>query len=84
MHEASLIKNILEEAERACRDNGSLPIEKITVEISEFGGLDEEHFRFHFNEEAKSALWHNVALEIKKTPLGHEARLVSITLKENA
>ena len=82
MHESSMIKNILEEAQRAASANGSTAVTKLTVELSEFGGFDEHHFRYHFDAETKGTPWQDVALEIKKIPYGQEARLVSITLSE--
>lgn len=82
MHELSLIQNMLKIAEDVSRDNGSKIIEAITVELSEFGSMDEGHFRFHFNEAVKGTAWQGVKLDIQKVPFGPEAKLVSVRLKE--
>ncbi len=82
MHELSLIKNMLQIVDDVARDNGSKPVEQITVELSEFGSMDEGHFRFHFEEATKGTVWQNVKLDIKNVPFGEEAKLVSVRFKE--
>lgn len=82
MHESSLIKNMLKVAEQVRSEQGKKHVRKLTVELSEFGALSEEHFRFHFNEETKGTPWQATALEIKKVRFGIDAKLVSVTLGE--
>jgi Zn finger protein HypA/HybF involved in hydrogenase expression len=83
MHESSLIKNMLKVIDQVRRDNDVRPVEKITIELSRFGTIDEEHFQFHFNEEVKGTDLENVRINFKKVPFGVEARLVSVTLRNN-
>lgn len=82
MHESSLIQNMLKIIEDVARDNGSKPVEQITVELSEFGSMDEGHFRFHFDLETKGTVWQDVKLDIQKVPFGEEAKLVSVRFRE--
>ena len=82
MHETSLIKNMLKVVEEVQRQHDSKDIERLTVEISEFAGMTEEHFRQHFVEETKNTPWQDVELEINKRPYGEEARLVSVRFRE--
>ncbi|MFH1692246.1 MAG: hydrogenase maturation nickel metallochaperone HypA [Candidatus Omnitrophota bacterium] len=82
MHEISLIQNMLKIVEDVARDNGAKPVEAITVELSEFGSLDEGHFRFHFDEATKGTAWQGLKLDIQKVPFGQEAKLVSVRFKE--
>jgi Zn finger protein HypA/HybF involved in hydrogenase expression len=83
MHETSLIKDMLAVAEKVRQENGSKAVTEMVVEISEFAGMDEEHFRFHFEQETKKTPWQDVKLEIQKRPYGLEARLVSVILSGN-
>lgn len=80
MHESSLIKDMLGVVKKVQEDQGCKPVLRITVELSEFGGMDEAHFRFHFDAETKGTAWQDIDLEIKKVPYGEEAKLVSVTL----
>ncbi len=82
MHETTLIKNMLSVVSKVAQEQGNKQVKKITVELSEFGMMDEEHFRYHFDEEIKTTQWKDIALEIKKVPNGIDARLVSVTFKE--
>lgn len=82
MHETSLIQNMLKIVADVARDNGLKPVEAITVELSEFGSMDEGHFRFHFDEAVKGTVWQKVELDIQKIPFGEEAKLVSVRFKE--
>lgn len=78
MHEASLIKNMLKVIDQVRRDNDARPVSKITIELSRFGTMDEEHFQFHFNEEVRGTDLERVRIDFKKIPFGVEARLVSV------
>ena len=82
MHETSLIKDMLLVAAQVRKENGGKPVKRLTVELSEFGGMDEGHFRFHYAEEIKGTDWQGVSLEIKKVAFGEEAKLVSVTFGE--
>lgn len=82
MHESGLIKNMLKIVEQVQREHQMRPVEGLTVEIAEFGGLTEEHFRFHFEEETRGTVWEGLILQIKKVPVGEEAKLVSVRFKE--
>lgn len=82
MHESFLIQNMFKIVEDVARDNGSKPVEAITVELSEFGSMDEDHFRFHFDEVIKGTVWQKVKLDIQKVPFGEEAKLVSVRFRE--
>lgn len=65
------------------RDNDAKPVAKITIEISRFGTMDEEHFQFHFAEEVKGTDLEKIRIDFKKVPFGADARLVSVTLRNN-
>jgi Zn finger protein HypA/HybF involved in hydrogenase expression len=82
MHESSLIKDMLATVSQVQKEQQEKRVKKIAVELSEFGALNEEHFRFHFDEETKGTAWQGVGLEIRKVPFGIDAKLVSVTFGE--
>jgi len=82
MHETGLIKNMLEAVRQVQEEHGGRRIEAITVEMSAFGGWDEEHFREHFRQAVQGTPWQDARLDIKKVMMGPEARLVSVTFKD--
>ncbi len=83
MHEGTVIKDILNLVEKLKLDNANKVVKAITVELSEFGGIGEEHFRFHFEREVKDSNFKDVELFIKKIPFGQDIRLVSVTFGGN-
>ena len=83
MHEHSLIKNMLDVVEQVKKDNGNKEVTGITVELPEFGALNEEHFRFHFNEAVKNTPWEGLQLELVRVKtFGVDAKLTHVSLKE--
>lgn len=81
MHETTAIRNMLDAVAGVQRENGSKPVSRIIVELSEFGGWDPEHFRQHFRESVAGTEWEPVTLELRRVPTGPEAKLVAVTLK---
>jgi Zn finger protein HypA/HybF involved in hydrogenase expression len=73
---------MLDRAQQVAIDQGSKEIVGITVELPEFGSLNEEHFRFHFQETIKGTSWEKLTLEIVKVPFGIDAKLTHVTFKE--
>ncbi len=82
MHEYSLIKNMLDVVEQVKKDNSDKEAVGITVELPEFGALNEEHFRFHFNEAVKNTPWKGLQLEIVRVSFGVGARLTHVSFRE--
>lgn len=80
MHEYTLIKDMLTVIEAVRREHESRPVKKITVELAEFGTMDEEHFIFHFHELCRGTDLENLKIDFKKVPTGVDARLVDVTL----
>jgi len=81
MHEHSLIKNMLDVVEQVKKDHGNRAVTGITVELPEFGALNEEHFRFHFNEAIKGTDWEGLQLEMVRVPFGVDAKLTHVSFK---
>lgn len=77
MHERSLLKNIfqyLDREERASRRR----IKKICLSLSEFGGLNEGHFREHYKNESAGTKWEGLDIEINKRPIGPELEITRL------
>ncbi len=83
MHESSFFKGMLDAVARTEQEHGNGTAVRIIVELSEFGGWDEEHFREHFRQATAGGRWDRLGLEIRKVPLGPEARLVSVELRSS-
>jgi Zn finger protein HypA/HybF involved in hydrogenase expression len=81
MHELSLIQNMLDVVAWVKKDHGEKEVSGVTVELPEFGSLDEDHFRFHFKEATKGTCWEGLSLEIVRVPLGVDAKLTHVTFK---
>jgi hypothetical protein len=77
MHETHLFKNLIaylhEEERVSCRR-----IEKIHVELSDFGGLSQEHFMEHYLAGCAGTPWEHVALEFTRVPYGPEFAITRI------
>jgi Zn finger protein HypA/HybF involved in hydrogenase expression len=84
MHETGVIEKMLEVLRRVQEEHGGRRIEVITVEMSAFGGWNEEHFRQHFQEAVEGTPWQDARLDIKKVMIGPEAKLASVTFEEGA
>jgi Zn finger protein HypA/HybF involved in hydrogenase expression len=77
MHQSGLIKNIfqyLEEEEKLSSRN----IKKIYISLSEFGGINEEHFKEEYKKESQGKKWESVDLEIRRIPFGPELEITQL------
>jgi len=70
---------MLQVAAQVQREHDGRAVSKFTVELSEFGGWDEAHFREHFEEAIRGSAWAAAALEIRRVETGPEARLASVS-----
>jgi len=77
MHESGLIRKIfqyLDQEEKLSSRN----IKKIYISLSEFGGINEEHFKEQYKKESRGTKWEPVALEIKRVPFGPELEITRL------
>ena len=81
MHETGIIKDMLEAINKLRRSHEGRPVRAITVELSKFGGFEEEHFREHFSQATQGTDLAGVDIKIKKVPLGPQARLTRVTFE---
>jgi len=79
MHETGIIDQMLQIAAQVQREHAGRPVSKFTVELSDFGGWDEAHFREHFEEAVRGSAWAAAALEVRRVKTGPEARLASVS-----
>ncbi len=77
MHETHLFnhlfKYLAEEEKQAKRK-----ISKIYVTISEFGGMDKEHFLSHFRHSCPENKWQKIEVEFKTAAYGAEFQIDKI------
>jgi len=77
MHEINILKSIfkyLEEVEKT----SSQKVKKIHISLSEFGGIQKEHFLQHYKEESFGTKWESVGVDVKKTAHGPELEITKI------
>jgi Zn finger protein HypA/HybF involved in hydrogenase expression len=81
MHEAGLIKNLLEQVENQIAPDKVI---KLTLQVSKTGGITPKHLRSHFNEYVKTQgrNWQHAELEIKEVEFGKDVDIIKVTFKE--
>ena len=77
MHETHIVENILRYLEIE-EKSFQKPIKKVSIALSEFGGMSKEHFMEHFKEAVASSKWQSLDIEIKKIPYGPELEITRI------
>jgi Zn finger protein HypA/HybF involved in hydrogenase expression len=77
MHETLLIKNIFHYLDKE-EKLSSKRIRKISISLSEFGGISEEHFKEHYRKESHGTKWEALKLEIKRIPYGPELEITKL------
>lgn len=77
MHETSLLKNIFQYLDQE-EVISSRKIKKIYITLSEFGGLDEEHFRQHYRDLSAGTKWEALDIEIDKVVCGAELEITKL------
>ena len=77
MHETHVVGNILKYLEEEEKASGRKP-KKIYISLSEFGGISQEHFLEHYQDEARGTKWEQLTLEIKRIPFGPEVEITRI------
>lgn len=77
MHEITILKNIFQYLDK--EEKQSLrKIKKIYVSLSEFGGIDEGHFKEHYKDASIGTRWESLNIEIKKVPIGPEVAITRL------
>lgn len=77
MHHSGLIKNIFQylgEEEKLSSRN----IKKIYISLSEFGGINEEHFKEQYKKESRGTKWESIDLETRRIPFGPELEITQL------
>ena len=77
MHETHLIKNLFRYLDKEEKLSFKR-IRKISISLSDFGGISEEHFKEHYREESLGTKWEALELEIKRIPYGPELEIIKL------
>jgi len=77
MHETHLIENIFQYLDKE-EKLSSKRIRKISISLSEFGGISEEHFKEHYRKESQGTKWEALELEIKRISYGPELEITKL------
>jgi len=74
MHEASIVRNIIEIAEREAHRHGASAISRIKIRIGEFRGVVGEALEFSFEVLKAGTLAAGACLEVETVPLRMSCR----------
>ena len=50
----------------------------MSISLSGFGGISEEHFKKHYKKASLGTKWESLELEIKKIPYGPELEITKL------
>ncbi len=87
MHETALVRDVVRRAEDLARSTGARRVVGVRVRLGALSHLSVEHFREHFDIEARDTLAAGAALEIEMSndpddPYAQAIRLESVDLDE--
>jgi Zn finger protein HypA/HybF involved in hydrogenase expression len=77
MHETHLVKNILQYLDKEEKSSYK-KIRKIYISLSEFSGINEEHFKEHCKKESLGTKRESLEIEIRKIPYGPELEITQL------
>ena len=82
MHEHSLVRGLVAQAEAAARAQGAARILVVRVKLGPLAHVDPEHLREHFGQAARGTLPEAAVLEIETTTALHELTLESLDVED--
>lgn len=65
MHETGIVRDLIHRLERAVRDAGARRVSGVDVWLGALSQFSPEHFREHFEDEARGTLAEGAALRVK-------------------
>ncbi len=65
MHESGIVRDLVHRLERAARDAGATRVSSVAVWLGALSQFSPEHFREHFEDEARGTLAEGAALRIE-------------------
>lgn len=72
MHETGIVRDLVRRLEQAARDAGSKHVSGAVVWLGALTNFSPEHFREHFDREARGTLVQGAALKIERSrDVGH-------------
>ena len=72
MHETGLVRNLVHQLERAAQEAGAERVSGVAVWLGALSHFSPEHFRQHFDDEARGTVAEGAALEIEMSQdIGH-------------
>jgi len=77
MHESHLLKNIFVYLDREEKIS-SRRIKKIYISLSEFGGINAEHFKEYYKKESVGKKWAALDMEISVIPYGPQLEITQL------
>lgn len=85
MHETGVVRNLVRRLEQAAREAGAERVSGALVWLGALSNISPEHFREHFDEEARGTLAEGAALEIQtsediKHPHAQDVMMQSVDL----
>ena len=86
MHETGIVRDLIRRLEAVARDAGATRVTGVAVRIGALSQFAPEHFREHFDEEARGTLAEGAALRIRTSvdvtdPSAQDVMMESIDLE---
>jgi hydrogenase nickel incorporation protein HypA/HybF len=87
MHEASLMKNLMNQILKIAREQGAQSVLRIRVKLGALSHMSPEHFQEHFDQIspgtiAEGAILETIQLTNPRDPLAQDILLESIEVEE--
>ena len=72
MHETGIVRDLVRRLEKIAQDGGAERVSSVVVWLGALSQFSPEHFREHFDEEARGTLVEGAALKIEMSQdIGH-------------
>ena len=81
MHEYSIVRSLLESAERTAREHRAVAVERIHLELGEQAGVEVDLLRFAYEQARRGTLCQGADLEIRWTPALWECSVCGLPIE---
>jgi Zn finger protein HypA/HybF involved in hydrogenase expression len=77
MHQTHLLEKILQYLDKE-EKSALRRIKKVYISLSEFGGINENHFKGCLKEKSRGSRWESLDIEVRKVAYGPELEITRL------